>query len=207
MPAARSRAVFIDRDGTLIDEVGYINHLDRIRYLPGAAEAVRRVNDSGLLALLVTNQSGIANQIFDIPLLNRIHEAIAGHLSEKGACLDGIYFCPHHPGAADPKYRTDCDCRKPRAGMIMQGARDHDIDLARSYFIGDSVHDMAAAHEAGVIPILVLTGYGRGELEFRVKPRGLDPAHVAEDLSEAVDWILQTEAERAAGVAAGDGAV
>ena len=197
MPAeARRGAVFIDRDGTLIEEVGYVNHLDRLRFIPGAAEAVRRINDQGLLALMVTNQSGIANEILDIPLLDRIHERLAAHLSAKGARLDGIYYCPHHPSASDPRFRMECACRKPRPGMLLKGAEDHGVDLGRSYFVGDSVHDMAAAREAGVTAVLVLTGYGRGELEFRVRPRGLEPAYVAEDIGDAVGWILRRERER-----------
>lgn len=190
MPAGGRPAVFIDRDGTLIDEVGYVNHTDRIRWLPGAAEAVRRLNERGFLALMVTNQSGVANRILDIPLLDEIHRLVAGHLREKGAHLDGVYFCPHHPDAADPEFRVDCDCRKPRAGMLLRAEKEHGIDLSRSYMVGDSSHDMGAAREAGVTPILVLTGYGRGELHYRVRPRGLDPAFVAEDLAAAVEWIL-----------------
>lgn len=199
MPAIRRGAVFIDRDGTLIEEVGYINHLDRIRYIPGSGQAVRQINDMGLLAIMVTNQSGVANGILDIPLLERVHARVAQHLAESGGRLDGIYYCPHHPEAFLPQFRVDCQCRKPRPGMLHQAARDHGIDLERSYLIGDSVHDMAAAGEAGVTPILVLTGYGRGELEFRVRPRGLEPARVAGDIAEAVAWILRRERDRSQG--------
>ncbi len=188
-----NRAVFVDRDGTLIDEVGYVNHLDRLRWLPGTAEAVRRLNDQGLLVLMVTNQSGLANRIFDVALLDKTHALLGEHLRQKGARLDGVYYCPHHPEAANPDLRMECECRKPRAGLILKAAREHGVDLSLSYLVGDSSHDMAAAREAGVTPILVLTGYGRGELEFRVKPKGLDPAHVAEDLAGAVDWILRRE--------------
>ncbi len=189
-----NRAVFVDRDGTLIDEVGYLNHLDRLRWLPGTAEAVRRLNDRGLLVLMVTNQSGLANRIFDVALLEKAHALLADHLRQKGARLDGVYYCPHHPEAANPDLRMECECRKPRAGLILRAAREHGVDLSLSYMVGDSSHDMAAAREAGVTSILVLTGYGRGELEFRVRPKGLEPAHVAEDLAGAVDWILRREA-------------
>jgi D-glycero-D-manno-heptose 1,7-bisphosphate phosphatase len=157
---------------------------------------------------MVTNQSGIASQIFDIPLLERIHRKVEEHLAGHGARLDAIYFCPHLPDAVDHRFRTDCECRKPRPGMLLRAAEEHGITLERSWFIGDSVHDMAAAREAGVKAILVLTGYGRGELEFRIRPRGLEPAHIAEDISAAVDWILDQEeaAPRGDGAGRGEGA-
>jgi D-glycero-D-manno-heptose 1,7-bisphosphate phosphatase len=186
-------AVFVDRDGTLIDEVGYLNHLDRMRFLPGAARAVRRLNDRGLLVLVVTNQSGLANRIFDLDLLEQVHARLAEHLGREGARLDGVYYCPHHPAAADPALRMVCDCRKPRAGLLLRAAREHGVDLSRSYMVGDTSHDLAAAREAGVTGVLVLTGYGRGELRYRIRPAGLEPAHVAEDLPGAVEWILARE--------------
>lgn len=188
--ARESRAIFLDRDGTLIEEVGYLNHLDRLHLLPGAAGAVRRINRNGYLALLVTNQSGVARRIFDIALVRSAHERLLEELGRDGASLDGIYFCPHHPDALDPEYKTECDCRKPGPGMIIRAAEEHGIDLSRSWMIGDSSVDLEAARNAGVRSILVLTGYGRGEREFRVRRKGLEPDHVAEDLGEAVEWIL-----------------
>lgn len=191
------KAIFIDRDGTLIEEVGYLNHLSRMRLLPGSARAVRRINESGYLALVVTNQSGIARKIFDVELLESVHAALAAHLAESGARLDGIYHCPHHPDALDPRFRRDCDCRKPKPGMFLSAAREHGLDLSRSWMIGDSSTDMAAARNAGVRFVLVLTGYGRGEVDFRVAASARAPDHVAEDLGAAVDWILN-RAEAAA---------
>ena len=190
-------AVFIDRDGTLIDEVGYLNHLDRIRWLPRSLEAVKRLNESGLLALLVTNQSGVARRIFDMAFLQQVHAAITAHLAEGGARLDGVYLCPHHPDGSDPAYRQVCACRKPKPGMFLRAAQDHGVDLSRSYFVGDSATDLEAAKNAGLTGVLVLTGYGRGDMDFRVPQRGLKPAHVAEDLGGAVEWILGREPGRA----------
>lgn len=189
------RAIFLDRDGTLIEEVGFLNHLDRLRLLPRAADAVRRINESGYLALVVTNQSGIARKIFDLPLLERAHDLLHRRLAREGARLDGIYFCPHHPDALDPEFRAVCNCRKPGPGMILRAVEEHSIDPSRSWLIGDSSTDLQAARSAGVRAILVLTGYGRGEREFRVRERGLAPEHVAEDLFDAVEWILAREAE------------
>jgi D-glycero-D-manno-heptose 1,7-bisphosphate phosphatase len=141
-------AVFLDRDGTLIEEVGFLNHMDRLRLLPRAAEAIRHLNESGLLALVVTNQSGIARRIFDTAFLERVHGTIAARLAESGAKLDGIYHCPHHPDALDPEFRRDCDCRKPKPGMILRAAKEHGVDISRSYMIGDSVTDLEAARNA-----------------------------------------------------------
>jgi D-glycero-D-manno-heptose 1,7-bisphosphate phosphatase len=192
-------AVFMDRDGTLVEEVGYLNHLSRLKVLPRSAEAVRRLNESGWPALLVTNQSGVARRIFDMNLLEQVHAALTSALAEGGAKLDGIYFCPHHPDAADPAYRAVCECRKPKPGMFLRAAKEHGVDLSRSYLVGDSATDMEAARNAGVTGVLVLTGYGRGERQFRLPLRGLSPAHFAEDIGEAVDWILSREAPPPAG--------
>jgi len=188
-------AIFLDRDGTLIDEVGYVNDLARVKYLPGAAGAVRRINESGYLTFLVTNQSGIARRIFDIALLDEIHAKIASHLAESGAKLDGIYYCPHLPDAPDPRFRIDCDCRKPHPGMLLNAAREHELDLARSWMIGDSSVDLEAARGASVRSVMVLTGYGRGEMKYRVPFKKLKPEYVAADLPEAVEWILAREEE------------
>jgi D-glycero-D-manno-heptose 1,7-bisphosphate phosphatase len=194
MTGGRRTAVFLDRDGTLIEEVGYLNHIDRIRWLPRSAPAVRRLNERGLPAILVTNQSGVARRIFDMALLRRVHETIEGRLAAEGARLDGIYVCPHHPDGIDPEYRRACDCRKPRPGLFVKAAADHGVDLSRSYLVGDSATDMEAARNAGVTGVLVMTGYGRGDLVYRIPERGLSPAHAAEDLLDAVEWILAREA-------------
>ena len=192
-------AVFIDRDGTLIEEVGYLNHISRLRHLPRSAEAVRKINHSGMLAFLVTNQSGVARRIFDRDLVETVHEEIRRHLGSEGAHLDGVYYCPHHPDAADPRYREVCECRKPKPGMILRAVEEHGADLSRSYLVGDTVTDLEAARHAGITSVLVLTGYGRGELEYRIAHRKIHPAHVAEDLSAAVDWILARDGAARAG--------
>lgn len=189
----RRRAVFMDRDGTVSDEVGYVNHIERYRLLPRSAEAVKKVNAAGFLAFVVTNQSGVARGLFDESLIHEVHALLRKWLEEGGARLDGVYFCPHHPKEGSPPWRQDCDCRKPRPGLLQRAAREHDVDLPGSYMIGDTVLDIEAARNAGATGILVLTGYGKGDLIYRMEQRGLAPAFVAADLLEAVDWILRRE--------------
>jgi D-glycero-D-manno-heptose 1,7-bisphosphate phosphatase len=186
----RRRAIFIDRDGTLSEEVGYINHLSRFRLFPFAVEAIRLVNRSPFLAVLVTNQAGVARGYFPESLIHEVHAVVARELDAGGARLDGIYYCPHHPTAGEPPYRQECDCRKPRPGLLHRAADQLGIDLARSYVIGDRLGDLELAWSVGATGVLVRTGYGRGELEYHAPtwPRG--PDMVAEHLLEAVVTIL-----------------
>ncbi len=189
-PKPRRRAIFIDRDGTLSEEVGYINHLSRFRLFPFAVEAIRLVNRSPFLAVLVTNQAGVARGYFPESLIHEVHAVVARELDAGGARLDGIYYCPHHPTAGEPPYRQECDCRKPRPGLLHRAADQLGIDLARSYVIGDRLGDLELAWSVGATGVLVRTGYGRGELEYHAPawPRG--PDMVAEHLLEAVVTIL-----------------
>jgi D-glycero-D-manno-heptose 1,7-bisphosphate phosphatase len=177
-------AVFLDRDGTLNEEMGYINHLSRFRLLPQAVPAIRRLNEAGLKVVVVTNQSGAARGYFPANLVDEVHAHLKQLLAAGGAHLDGIYTCLHHPDEG-------CDCRKPRPTLIKRAARDLDLDLARSYAVGDRYKDMETAANAGVKGVLVLTGYGRGEYEYLRESQPVQPVHVAGDLLEAVEWILQ----------------
>jgi D-glycero-D-manno-heptose 1,7-bisphosphate phosphatase len=183
-------AVFLDRDGTLCEEVGYVNHLSRSRLLPNSIEAIRLVNRAGLLAVVTTNQSGVARGYFSQELVEAVHAKLLATLSEGGVRLDAVYYCPHHPSEGTPPWRSECECRKPKPGMILRAAREHDIDLSGSYVVGDSVVDIEAGASAGVPGILVKTGYGRGHLEHQRHRFKSEPAHAAEDLLEAVRWIL-----------------
>jgi len=182
------RAVFLDRDGTINEEMGYINHLDRLVLLPGAAAAVRSINASGLKAVVVTNQSGAARGYFPVAFIDRVHEKMRRLLSEEGAFLDGIYTCPHGPQPREVE--AGCDCRKPSPGLLLRAARDLNLDLARSYVVGDRFQDVVMARGAGARAVLVLTGYGRGELEFVGPGSPVKPDFVAADLPQAVEWIL-----------------
>ena len=181
-------AVFLDRDGTINEEMGYINHLDRFVLLPGAAAAIRRINQSGLKAVVVTNQSGAARGYFPVELIDQVHQKMSGLLKEQDGFLDGIYTCTHAPAGEGES--GSCDCRKPGIGLMEQAAEELKIDLQRSYVVGDRFKDIEMARRAKSKAILVLTGYGKGELEFLGPRSKVQPDYVAEDLLEAVDWIL-----------------
>jgi D-glycero-D-manno-heptose 1,7-bisphosphate phosphatase len=188
----RRRAILIDRDGTLCEEVGYVNHVGRVRLPERSIEAVRRANEAGFQTVLVTNQAGVARGYFDESLVGEVHDHIREALGTKGARLDGIYYCPHHPEVGAGPYRRECDCRKPRPGMLLRARDEMGIDLTSSYMVGDSHKDIEAGHRVGAKTVLVLTGYGRGEMEHQPHRFTVEPDHVAADLLEAVEWILET---------------
>ncbi|MHB8789106.1 MAG: D-glycero-alpha-D-manno-heptose-1,7-bisphosphate 7-phosphatase [Desulfobulbaceae bacterium] len=183
-------AVFLDRDGTINEQMGYINHLSRFHLLPGTAEAIRLLNAQQVPAVVVTNQSGLARGYFPQALLDKVHREMTRLLAEQGARLDNIYVCPHHPEAKEEKYRKKCNCRKPGTGLLEQAAADLNLDLARSYLVGDRWSDITCAARAGCTPVLVLTGYGRGDYQYIGPGQDLQPAYVAETLLDAVRWIL-----------------
>jgi D-glycero-D-manno-heptose 1,7-bisphosphate phosphatase len=187
-------AIFIDRDGTLSEEVGYINHLSRFRMLPFAADAVRLVNRSGFLAVLVTNQAGVARGYFPESLIADVHRVVTDRMADAGAHLDGIFYCPHHPSAGEAPYRQDCRCRKPKPGLLHAAEKELGIDLARSWVIGDRYPDMQVAWAVGARGALVRTGYGAGELEHNAPRWARRPELVAEHLLEAVERIVGGEA-------------
>lgn len=184
-------AVFLDRDGTITEEVGYVNHESRVRVLPRSAEAIKLLNDHGVLAVIVTNQSGVARGYFDEALVGRVHQRLISLLKEKGAVLDGIYYCPHHPSIGLPPYRQVCKCRKPDTGLLERAAAEMSIDLSRSYVVGDRVKDIEFGKRMNLKSVFVLTGYGKGEYEYQHDRWTVEPDHVAEDLLDAVKWILE----------------
>jgi len=189
-------AVFLDRDGTINEQMGYINHLSRFHLLPGVAPAIRQLNERGIPVLVVTNQSGLARGYFPHSLLAKVHERLVEELSAEGARVDGIYVCPHHPEARREEYRLDCDCRKPKTGLFQTAASEHGIELNASFVVGDRWSDLKAAAAIGATSVLVLTGYGRGDLEYIGPNRKLQPDHVADDLPAAVAWIIGQLDER-----------
>lgn len=178
-----SPAVFLDRDGTICDEVGYLNHISRFRLFPFAAEAIRRLNAANLPVIVVTNQSGVARGYFPESLVREVHELMHRQLAEQGARLTGIYYCPH-------EVSDRCACRKPKPGLLEKAARDHGLDLKRSVVVGDRYADIELARNAGARPLMVRSGYGAGELQWHAANWPAQPDFVAENLSDAVDWIL-----------------
>jgi len=189
------KTVFLDRDGTLNEEVGYVNHLDRFTLLPRAGQAIRLLNQHGMKAVVITNQSGVARGYFPESLIHRVHEKMQDLLNAEGAHLDGIYYCPHHPDVGDPPYRLKCRCRKPATGLVEEAVKELDLDCSGSYAIGDRGVDVEFGRKIGAKGILVLTGYGKGEWQYFGHQWGAKPDHVALDLYEAVQWILQQEGE------------
>ena len=183
-------AVFLDRDGTINEQMGYINHPSRLVILPGVPEAVGLLNRNNYLVIVISNQSGVARGYFPVTLVHEVHDFLKTDLREKGGTVDGIYFCPHHPQGIVPEYRRDCKCRKPKTGLIEQAQKVFDIDMSKSYMVGDRYLDIELAHRINVKGILVKTGYGLGEIEY-VLPGRQKPAYIAEDLFGAADWIVK----------------
>jgi D-glycero-D-manno-heptose 1,7-bisphosphate phosphatase len=180
----------MDRDGTLSHEVGYVNHVSRFRLYPWAVEAVRLANRSGFLAVVVTNQAGVARGYFPESVINEVHASLEGSMSAGGARLDGIYVCPHHPSVGDPPYRKDCDCRKPKPGLLRRAEADLGIDLARSFVVGDRLGDLELAWAVGATGVLVKSGYGLGELTYHAPSWSRQPDLVADHLLEAIERVV-----------------
>ena len=187
------KAVFLDRDGTLNIEKGYIHDIGEVELYPGAARSVRLLNDAGILAILVTNQTGAARGYYGIEHVHGLNNKVRELLhQEAGARLDAVYYCPHYRDGVVPEFTRTCDCRKPAPGMILQAAGDFkDIDLADSYVIGDKATDITFARNAGCRGILVLTGYGGQVLAGEYQVLEVAPEKVCADIVEAVNYILQ----------------
>jgi len=188
------RAIFLDRDGTIIEEVGYLRRADQLRLLPGAAEAIRRLRSAGLKIIMATNQSAIGRGLLSEAEFLRIQEILQGQLEARGAGIDALYYCPHHPEAELATYRRTCECRKPAPGMLLRAARDYGLDLSGSVMVGDKYIDIETGLNASAAAVLVRTGYGADESARRdLWPR--PPHHVAGNLEEAADWILMRMAQ------------
>jgi D-glycero-D-manno-heptose 1,7-bisphosphate phosphatase len=180
-------AVFLDRDGTLLEEAGYVDRLERLVFFPFSIDAVRLLNRGGFAVVIVTNQSGVGRGLYKEEFVHQAHDLISRRTAEGGARIDGYYFCPHHPSAEIEEYRRECECRKPAPGMFRQAAADLGLDLPRSFVVGDKGTDIQAARAAGATGLLVRTGYGRDT------EKSADAAHAAavvDDVIAAVAWIL-----------------
>jgi D-glycero-D-manno-heptose 1,7-bisphosphate phosphatase len=181
-------AVFLDRDGTLIEEVGYLDRLERVALYPFAVDAIRALNRAGLITVMVTNQSGVARGFFTEAVVEEVHGHIADLLAAGGAHLDAYYHCPHHPDGRVARFAVACHCRKPARGLVDRAVREFGVDPARSFTVGDRWADVGLARTVGGRGILVRTGYGAGE-EHRA-PDGLRADVVVNNLVEAASWIL-----------------
>jgi histidinol-phosphate phosphatase family protein len=181
------KAVFLDRDGTINEEVNYLSKKEQVEILPKVPEAIKLLNENDFLVIIISNQSGVARGYFTTDTLNEINDHLIGELSEKGAEIDGLFICPHHPD-------SDCDCRKPRTGLLKNAALKFNIDLLSSYIIGDKYTDLKTGFNAGCKTILVLTGYGKEENEKKGS-WDFEPDIVAEDLFQAAKWIIEEEAK------------
>ena len=187
-------AVFLDRDGTINEEVGYLDSLNKLKMIPAAYEAIRLINKSCMKAIVITNQAGIARGFFTEKFVRQTHEIIQAALLQKRASIDKFYYCPHHPTEGTGIYLQNCNCRKPLPGMLLQAAHDLNIELRSSYMIGDTYRDMETAKKVGVKGILVKTGYGQEVLQDvspDVATAENKPDFVAEDILEAVKWIMK----------------
>jgi D-glycero-D-manno-heptose 1,7-bisphosphate phosphatase len=181
-------AVFLDRDGTLIEDVGYLDSLSRVAFYPWTVDAIRMLNRVGLPVVVVTNQSGVARGMFDVALVGETHRAIDARLAVGGARVDAYYYCPHHPDGRVAAYARSCDCRKPGRGMIDQATADLGLDPAQSFVVGDTWIDVQLGRTVGARSILVRTGKG---LEQEREPVGGAAADaVVDNLAAAVSWIL-----------------
>jgi D-glycero-D-manno-heptose 1,7-bisphosphate phosphatase len=195
MSTNRRPAVFMDRDGTLSHEVGYVNHPSRFRLYPWTADAVRAINRAGWLAVVVTNQAGIARGYFPPSVLEEVQSSLVEQVAAGGARFDAVYACLHHPTVGRPPYRADCDCRKPRPGLLRRAEAELGADLSRSWVVGDRHSDLLLAWNVGARGAIVKTGYGLGELTHLAPSWSRQPDLVAENLLEAVGGILGREAQ------------
>ncbi len=188
----KKRAVFLDRDGTINQDVGYPNSYGMVKIFPYSFAAIRKLNKAGFLVIIVTNQSGIGRGFIEEKNLHNIHQKIHLAFAQKKAFIDGIYYCPHYERSEMPEYRKACSCRKPGTGMAQQAVRDFNIDTTKSYMIGDKIEDILFGMNIHASPILLLTGFGQKSLP-ELREKGMEPAHVAKTLIDAVEWILERE--------------
>jgi len=183
---AKKRAVFLDRDGVIVEQTeGYVNRPEDLVFVPRAPEAIARLNACGLPVVVATNQAGVAKGFLTLATLDAIHDRLREELAARGARLDAIYACPHFPEATIPEFAQDCDCRKPGTGMLEQAARELGLNLETSYLVGDMTADLLAGKRAGCRTILVKTGFGGSDGRYEV-----EADLVASDLFAAVDLIL-----------------
>lgn len=173
----------------MVEEGGYLERMERLKFFPYTPDAVRLLNQGGFSVVVVTNQAGIARGIVKEPFVGEVSAAIAAWIERGGGRIDGFYHCPHHPDGIVPGLNIACDCRKPGTGMFTRAARELDLDLSRSFVVGDRWHDLVAGAAVGARGVLVRTGYG-ASVESH-PPRGLEGYAVTDNLAGAAAWILR----------------
>jgi len=191
--ASLKKAVFLDRDGTLISEVNYLSNPSQIHLLPGVIEGIKRLNDNNAILIVVSNQPVVARGLATIEDVKLINNTLVAMLNKEQAYINAIYFCPHHPEKHHPdipksamKYRVKCDCRKPKLGMFKKAVEDFNLNLKNAFVIGDTTSDIKAGEDLGIVTILVQTGYGGRDNNHLIKPD-----YVASDFSHAVNIICK----------------
>ncbi len=187
--------VFLDRDGTLNFEKGYLRNLDDLVLIPGAARSVKRLNDAGIIAVLVTNQSGAARKYYPESHIQDLHKRLESLLGEEGAFLDAVYYCPHLPDGSEARLAKVCNCRKPATGLIDRAYDEiSGLNKDKSFMVGDKEADIGLAINAKLRSIIVRTGYGEETLRM-LTFRNIKPDFVAADINQGVDWILKELAQ------------
>jgi D-glycero-D-manno-heptose 1,7-bisphosphate phosphatase len=182
-------AVFLDRDGTMIHDPGYLCRLEELRWFPWTIDAVRLLNRTGFLVFVTTNQGGVGLGLYEESFVHAVHSAMTGRIEAGGARIDGWFYCLHHPRAVIDELRVSCDCRKPGPGMIRQAQERYEFDLSRSFVVGDKLSDVGLASCVGARGVLVRTGHGEDEAS-RADTANAAPTHVADNLMGATAWIL-----------------
>lgn len=187
----RSKAVFIDRDGTISEDKHFLKDPDDLELIPGSTKGIKMLNKMGYKIIVVTNQSGVARGYFSEDSVKTVNARLKELLKTGGAHIDALYYCPHHPTDGIPPYKGDCECRKPATGMIDSAVSDFNIDPSVSYVVGDKLVDIELAHRAGAKGILVKTGYGNKEIKRLSEESQITPDYIAENLLEAATWIKE----------------
>lgn len=188
----RHKAAFLDRDGTIIEENGYISKINQVEFIPGSIEAIKILKSLGYKIIIVSNQSGVAQGFFTEKSLKKVNQYLLKKLRQKKAEVDGLYYCPHHPRVGLRKYKIDCDCRKPRTGLVKLAVKKHNLKLDGSFVVGDKLSDVGLGKNAKTKSILVLTGYGRKESQKIGNSSKARPDFIAKNLLEAVK-LLQNQ--------------
>jgi D-glycero-D-manno-heptose 1,7-bisphosphate phosphatase len=191
-------AIFLDRDGVVIEESHFLGDVSRVRLVQGAGEAIAALNRAGWVVVIVTNQSGVARGLFTVESVGEVHSHLSELLRGFGARIDAYRFCPHHPEAELTEYRVDCECRKPKAGMLLSAGRELCVDPARSWMIGDRVTDLEAGASAGCRTVLVRTGHGSQVEADNLDRAALRLELIAPDLADAVERLGLAQSQSAA---------